>query len=537
MRIGLFLSRDDGKISETVDVDKIAEDYSHLPVCKVYDNFFKYADQQDMLKAVDAHGLDALVLAGNSPKYFEKIIGGSLVLEALQDHGININKIGFANIREQVAFPHKGMNGKATAKARLLIDVALAKVEMCHEIKVVSLSPRRSVLIIGTTLGGLISARELLAKGYRVYILEKGKEVRERENMEETLPILTSLQSDPKATFLYESTLADVSGWCGEYKTVVESTAGETREVMVGGIILAVADDTEWIKELKPKLQLDLDHSGHLRGKRKESIIGQTRDPGVWFIPYTNDADRFALEVKGSGIAVLSLTTALDRNEIRHPVLVSQVDENVCGGCGTCVKTCAFSASSIDAMKKISLIDPSRCKGCGNCVVACPTGARDLVNFPEKFVIKAVDILSTFPSQDSEPKVLALLCNGCGYPAADSAGEMAAKNDESAYPVNVLPLRVECGGNVDTQYVLSAFSKEFDGIIISVCRDGHCHHIVGNTDMDRRIGLFREVLRSRQINDDRLRVMHVSPHEGALFSEEIKSFCEELKAIKSNGGR
>jgi len=105
------------------------------------------------------------------------------------------------------------------------------------------------------------------------------------------------------------------------------------------------------------------------------------------------------------------------------------------------------------------------------------------------------------------------------------------------YSPNVLPVRVECGGNIDTQYILKAFNKGFDGVALSVCRDGHCHHLVGNTDMERRIGLFREVLRSRKIDDERLRIIHISPHEGKLFSEEIKSFYEELKSMGREEGR
>jgi len=173
-----------------------------------------------------------------------------------------------------------------------------------------------------------------------------------------------------------------------------------------------------------------------------------------------------------------------------------------------------------------------RCKGCGNCVVACPTGARNLVSFPEDFVIKAIDVLSEGISDDTEPRVLAILCNGCGYPAADAAGELSKQVPGSNYSPSVMPVQVECGGNVDTLYVLKAFSSGFDGVALSVCRDGHCYHVVGNTDMERRIGLFRDVLRSRNINAERLRIIHVSPHEGELFSREIRSFCEELKQMK-----
>jgi heterodisulfide reductase subunit A-like polyferredoxin/coenzyme F420-reducing hydrogenase delta subunit len=529
VRVGLFLSRDDGRISETVDVDLLAREYAHLPVARVYDNFFRYEDQQDLLKTIDENGLEAIVFAGNSPKYFENVSSGTVILEALESRGINQNKIAFANIKEQVALPHAGENGKATKKAKLLIETALAKVEICHGIKMITVSPRRSVLVVGTTAGGIIAAQALLEKGYKVYLAEKDASIgKGTDAADDFLATLSAVQSNDKARFFFEAEISDVSGWCGEYRIMLNTQEGK-KEIVVGGIILSVGDNTEWIRELTPKMQLDVDRQGLIREKHKLGHIGQTRDPGIWFVPFRKGKKRFAADTLGAGMAVLSLSTILDKNEIDHPVFVSEVDETVCGGCGTCVKTCAFSASSIDPVRNISVIDPKRCKGCGNCVVACPTGARDLVNFPEKYLIKAIDILSRGVSEDGEPKVLAILCNGCGYPAADAAGELSYKIHGLQYPLNVMPVRVECGGNVDTQYVLRAFRKGFDGVVISVCRDGHCHHIVGNTDMDRRMGLFREVLRSRNLDDERLRIIHVSPHEGKLFAEELNSFCYGLR--------
>ena len=127
MRTGLFLSREDGIISSIVDVDLLAREFSHLPAVKVYDSFFRYNDQQDILKTVDENGLEAIVFAGNSPKYFDRVLAGGLIIEALKSHGIDENKIAFANIKEQVALAHSGENGTATEKAHLLINVALAK--------------------------------------------------------------------------------------------------------------------------------------------------------------------------------------------------------------------------------------------------------------------------------------------------------------------------------------------------------------------------------------------------------------------------
>jgi F420-non-reducing hydrogenase iron-sulfur subunit len=537
MKTGLFLSRDDGKISEAIDVDSLAGHFSHLPVAKVYDNFFRYSDHRDILKTVDENGLDAVVLAGDSPKYYDTVRDGRLILEGLKSRGINENKIAFANIKEQGALAHGGENGEVTQKAQLLIDVALAKVEMCHRVKSMRVTPRRSVLVIGTTPGGIIAARELLEKDYRVYLVEREAAIREHAGIEaDILPGLTAVQMSDRADILLQTEIEDVSGWCGEYSVVLDTQTGR-EEIKVGGIILSVGDDAEWIGKLRPKMQLDIDHEGLLRGKQKSNLIGETREPGIWFIPFREDGDFLAAETSAASVAVVSLTALLDRNEIEHSVLISEVDEAVCGGCGTCVKTCAFSASSMDLTRKLSVIDTMRCKGCGNCVVACPTGARDLVSYPEKFILEAIEIMSRAELDDSEPRVLALLCNGCGYPAADAAGRSAIQAPELKYSTHVLPIQVECGGNIDTLYILKAFSRGFDGVALTVCRDGHCYHVVGNTDMERRIGLFREVLRSRNIDAERLRVINVSPHEGELFSSEIRSFCDELKSMRCEEGR
>jgi coenzyme F420-reducing hydrogenase delta subunit len=70
-----------------------------------------------------------------------------------------------------------------------------------------------------------------------------------------------------------------------------------------------------------------------------------------------------------------------------------------------------------------------------------------------------------------------------------------------------------------------------------MCRDGHCHNIVGNTDMERRLGLFRTVLRSRHIDGERLRVVPVYADDGQVVSEELKSFSRDLTAMAAVGIR
>jgi coenzyme F420-reducing hydrogenase delta subunit len=55
--------------------------------------------------------------------------------------------------------------------------------------------------------------------------------------------------------------------------------------------------------------------------------------------------------------------------------------------------------------------------------------------------------------------------------------------------------------------------------------------------MERRLGLFRTVLRSRHIDGERLRLVPVYADDGRVVSEELKSFSHDLTAMAAVGMR
>lgn len=61
---------------------------------------------------------------------------------------------------------------------------------------------------------------------------------------------------------------------------------------------------------------------------------------------------------------------------------ISQVDEDLCIGCGDCLEYCQFFALSLDGY--YASIDRSICMGCGNCVSHCKEGAVSLLRDPAK---------------------------------------------------------------------------------------------------------------------------------------------------------
>ncbi|MEM2593488.1 MAG: 4Fe-4S binding protein [Candidatus Bathyarchaeia archaeon] len=54
--------------------------------------------------------------------------------------------------------------------------------------------------------------------------------------------------------------------------------------------------------------------------------------------------------------------------------LIVTIDEEVCIGCGRCVKACLTGALQL-VNGKSRLVDERRCDGFGSCIAACPNNA------------------------------------------------------------------------------------------------------------------------------------------------------------------
>lgn len=71
---------------------------------------------------------------------------------------------------------------------------------------------------------------------------------------------------------------------------------------------------------------------------------------------------------------------------------VSQVDEDLCTACETCVEVCAFRAISINGERAI--VNWKKCLGCGVCTTKCPNEAISLIRDERKGLPLDVRMLS-----------------------------------------------------------------------------------------------------------------------------------------------
>jgi coenzyme F420-reducing hydrogenase delta subunit len=99
------------------------------------------------------------------------------------------------------------------------------------------------------------------------------------------------------------------------------------------------------------------------------------------------------------------------------------------------------------------------------------------------------------------------------------------------YPSNIVPIQVMCSGSVSPLYILSAFNRGADGVLVSGCHPGDCHYIKGNYYARRRIHLVKNLMEFMGLEEKRFRMSWVSAAEGAKFTEIVREFVEELKPM------
>jgi F420-non-reducing hydrogenase iron-sulfur subunit len=129
------------------------------------------------------------------------------------------------------------------------------------------------------------------------------------------------------------------------------------------------------------------------------------------------------------------------------------------------------------------------------------------------------------PSQ-WQPRIIAFFCNWCTYTAADLAGVSRLK-----YAPNVRVIRLMCSGRVDPQFILDAFAKGADGVLIGGCHPGDCHYVEGNYKTLRRFQMLQRMAAALGIEADRLRLEWISASEGDKVRTVVNDMVEKIKAL------
>ena len=127
------------------------------------------------------------------------------------------------------------------------------------------------------------------------------------------------------------------------------------------------------------------------------------------------------------------------------------------------------------------------------------------------------------------PTIVAFCCNWCSYAGADLSG-----TNRLSYPANVKIIRIPCSCRLNPMFILRAFQRGADGVILCGCHPGDCHYTTGNYYARRRMTLLFSMLDFLGIERERTRVEWVSTAEGAKFAKTMNEFAETITKLGEN---
>jgi coenzyme F420-reducing hydrogenase delta subunit len=98
------------------------------------------------------------------------------------------------------------------------------------------------------------------------------------------------------------------------------------------------------------------------------------------------------------------------------------------------------------------------------------------------------------------------------------------------YSNEIRLIRVMCSGRVDLEFLLRAFLRGQDGVLIGGCRLNECNYVTqGNYDALGNTYICKKLMEHIGLNPDRLRIAFMSSGDGILLAEVIDEFTNYIE--------
>jgi len=282
-QIGVFVCNCGINIGGVVRVPEVAEYVRTLPnVAYVEENLFSCSQdtQEKMTDIITQKGLNRVVVAACSPKTHEP-----LFQETLINAGLNKYLFEMANIRNHDSWVHASDPDAATAKAKDLVRMAVAKTNLLVPLTQTDLAVTQSSLVVGGGIAGMTAAVAMSKQGYPVDLVERSdalggnalkllKTHKNEEIASFVKELANSVESDDRISLHLNTSIASVEGFVGNFKTELRN-ASSAKTVEHGVAILATG-----AKEYKPSEYLYGEHQAVVTHLELDDLF-RTNDPKI----------------------------------------------------------------------------------------------------------------------------------------------------------------------------------------------------------------------------------------------------------------
>lgn len=251
-RVGVFVCHCGVNIGSIVNVPEVVECAKTLPnVSYAEENLYTCSSEglSKIKEAIKKHQLNRIVVASCTPRTHEP-----LFRSACEEAGLNKYLFHMANIREQCSWVHAKEPRKATEKAKETVRMAVAKAALLEPQAEPEIDVQGSAVVIGGGVSGMTAALSLANQQFKVYLIEKEKELggklkelyklhpNDKPSSEILDEYVLSVRSNPNIKVYTSSTVKHIDGFIGNFEATIDHE-GKEETLNAGTIIVATGAD------------------------------------------------------------------------------------------------------------------------------------------------------------------------------------------------------------------------------------------------------------------------------------------------------
>ncbi|MFQ6136912.1 MAG: CoB-CoM heterodisulfide reductase HdrA2 [Candidatus Hydrothermarchaeales archaeon] len=188
-RIGVYVCNCGLNIGSVVNCDevaKFAKALDNVVVSKANKYACSDAAQDEIKHDIKEHNLNRVVVASCSPRLHEPTFR-----RCITEAGLNPYLFEMANIREHCSWVHIREPEKATAKAKDLVKMAIAKARLIEPLPTHRVPVEKKVLVLGAGVAGMRAALDLADLGFEVNLVDRLPSIGGRmAQLDKTFPTL-----------------------------------------------------------------------------------------------------------------------------------------------------------------------------------------------------------------------------------------------------------------------------------------------------------------------------------------------------------
>jgi heterodisulfide reductase subunit A2 len=175
VRVGVFVCDCGSNIASVVNVPEVVEYAKGLDKVVIADEG-RWSCSVDYLNKLQTiikdNQVNRVVIASCTPRTHEPLFKRSV-----KEAGVNPYLLEFVSIREQVSWVHMKEPEIATAKAKDLIRMGVAKAILLEEGQEIRLPVQTECMVIGGGMAGMTAALNVANQGFKAIIVEKAPEL------------------------------------------------------------------------------------------------------------------------------------------------------------------------------------------------------------------------------------------------------------------------------------------------------------------------------------------------------------------------